>query len=133
MAFSLFQEDRIVELIKMGIDKGEELREEQKGPLEAKFKQGIKSEIGTLYAQSQVLLESAKKKQAKSKEHNDSMTEYVNLKHKEITAIGDEATKLKESNAQLDALTQAKDASLRAFMAEQKAEIDDKVHKHDVS
>ena len=61
------------------------------------------------------------------------MTEYFNLKHKEITAIGDEVAKLKESNAQLDVLTQAKDASLRAFMIEQKAEIDQKFHAHDVS
>ena len=60
------------------------------------------------------------------------MTEYVNL-HKEITAIGAEVTKLKESNAHVDALTQAKDASLRAFMVEQKAEIDHKFHEHDVS
>ena len=117
----------------MWTDKGHELALEQKGPLEAKLKEDIKSEISTLYAQTQVLLGSAKEKQAKSKDHNASMTDYVNLKHKEITAIGDEVAKLKESNAQLDALTQAKDASLRAFMVEQKADTDDWFHKHDVS
>ena len=84
------QEDRIVALIKYGVNEGEVLREEKQKPLEAKLKQDIKQEIGTLYAQTQVLLQSAKEEQAKGQEHNASMTEYVNLKHKEITAIGDE-------------------------------------------
>ena len=131
--FAKLQEDRIVELIKYGVNEGEILREEKQKPLEAKLKEDIKQEIGTLYAQTQVLLESAMEEQANSKEHNAFMTDYVNLKHKEITAIGDEVAKLKESNAQLDALTQAKDASIWALMFEQKAEIDDKFHKHDVS
>ena len=74
MALSQVQEDRFVELIKMGIDKGEVLRQEQKGPLEAKLKEGIKSEISTLYAQTQFLPKSAKEDRAKSKEHNASMT-----------------------------------------------------------
>ena len=102
-------------------------------PLEEKLKEDTKSEISTLHAQIQVLLVSAKEEQAKSKEHNASMEDYVNLKNKEIAAIGGEVAKLKESNAQLDALTHAKDASLRAFMVEQKAEINQKFHAHDVS
>ena len=106
-------------------------RKKKQQQLEVALKEDIEQEIGTLYAQTQVLLQSAKEEQAKGKEHNDSMTTFVNLKHKEITAIGDEVAKLKESNAQLDALTQAKDASLRAFMVEQKGEIDQTFHAHD--
>ena len=52
MAYSEIQEDCIVELIKMGIDKGEKLQDEKKGPLEAKLKEDIKQDIGTLYAQT---------------------------------------------------------------------------------
>ena len=66
---------------------------ERKGPLEAHLKEDIKQEIGSLYAQTQVLLQSAKDEQAKSKEHNDSMTGCVHLKHEEITAISDEVAK----------------------------------------
>ena len=84
------QEDRIVVLIKNGFEEGEKIREEKQKPLEAKLKKDIKQENATLYTQTQVLLQSAKEEQAKGQEHNASMTEYVNLKHKEITAIGDE-------------------------------------------
>ena len=84
---------------------------------------------GSMHEETTPMAADAKKVQ---QDAHKQMTDYVNVKHKEIEQINQELATLRTSTTALSALTSAKHASIRAFMAEKETEINEKCSQKNV-